>query len=282
MELIAIGGDLRYAHMVRQAYMTGVSAAALGLERANVSGVAEATWAEVARADVVVMPNPFLKGPILPLTDKTFDVDTLLGHLNAGTTLMLFGPGDVPDLVRVRHPIVMLAKDEPLTCAFARQTAEGAIHAAMQRAAYELYGCPVMIIGYGRIGKALHHMLNGYGAHVSVVARRDAARKESQALGATALDVMQMDALIGGQRMIFSTPPERVIDGALALRIRPDALLIDLSSPPYGVDLDAVLARGVTAWREPALPGRYCPESAGAAMFDAVCRVMKGESDYDQ
>ena len=59
-----------------------------------------------------------------------------------------------------------------------------------------------------------------------------------------------------------------------------EALVIDLSSPPYGVDLAACHAQWINAWREPGLPGRYCPRSAGRAMLDALARLMRGGNDY--
>lgn len=280
MQLVAIGGDLRYAHLIRQARMAGMDAGAIGLENAPVDGVKKATWTDVRHAEHLVLPNPFLKGPVLPHAGEAFGLTELLRHVSAGTTLMLFGPGNVPDAVRVRHPIILLAKDEPLTRALARQTAEGAIHAAQARAAYELNACPVLIVGYGRIAQALHRMLDGYGAQVTVAARRATARDEASSRGAAAIDMPDLPALIGGYRMIFSTPPERVLGESVVALIHPHALVVDLSSPPYGVDLNAAHARGIDAWREPALPGRYCPESAGLAMLNAALDAIKGGPDH--
>ena len=35
---------------------------------------------------------------------------------------------------------------------------------------------------------------------------------------------------------------------------------------------EAARELGVMAWREPGLPGRYCPENAARAIFDALMR----------
>ena len=48
--------------------------------------------------------------------------------------------------------------------------------------------------------------------------------------------------------------------------------MIDLASPPYGVDLRAAWRMGLRAWREPGLPGRHCPESAAEALLHAMER----------
>ena len=79
-------------------------------------------------------------------------------------------------------------------------------------------------------------------------------------------------AAITGHNIVFSTPPAMVVDKAVVKNADKDAVIIDLASPPYGVDLDAAREMGVRAWREPALPGRYCPENAADAIFEALVR----------
>ena len=56
-----------------------------------------------------------------------------------------------------------------------------------------------------------------------------------------------------------------------------DAMIIDLSSAPYGVDLDAAREMSLRAWREPKLPGRYCPFSAARALLRAIIRAERTE-----
>ena len=43
----------------------------------------------------------------------------------------------------------------------------------------------------------------------------------------------------------------------------------------YGIDLRAAWNRGLRAWREPGLPGRYCPQSAARALLSAIERHGK-------
>lgn len=72
--------------------------------------------------------------------------------------------------------------------------------------------------------------------------------------------------------LVFSTAPAMVLDAGLLARVNREAMVIDLASPPYGVDLAAAWRMGLRAWREPGLPGRYCPESAARALYDAMKR----------
>ena len=261
MDFIAVGGDARFAWMAELARREGLRTAALGLEEAQVGGLTQAGWGDLARARLLVMPNPFGgKGLPMPLAQRPYSIEEVLEGAEPGVPLALFGPGQVPLEVAARHRIWDLSGEEGLALDLARQTAEGAIHAACTRMEEELYGCPALIVGYGRIGRALHRMLEGYGAR--------------------AVDMEDMEALLPLQRLIFSTPPQRVLDARRVGLIYKEALVIDLSSPPYGVDLAACHAQWINAWREPGLPGRYCPRSAGRAMLDALARLMRGGNDY--
>ncbi|MDO4548814.1 MAG: NAD(P)-dependent oxidoreductase [Clostridia bacterium] len=279
MDLVAIGGDRRYAHMVREAIKNGVSAAAFGLERSGLFDVPEIDVDQIGDAECVVMPNPFGGQWKMPLSGKNIGLNDILNNINKNATLILFGSGKVPQSILDAHEVVFLDEDEILMTELARQTAEGAIHSVCERAAYELYRCRALIIGYGRIGKALHRILNGYQASVAVVARRKSAQCEAAVNSALAMDFSNFEQALALSQIIFSTPPERVLDARLVQLINRNALLVDLSSRPFGVDMDAAEARWLHAWREPSLPGRYCPQSAGRSMLDAVLRVLNEECE---
>ena len=53
-----------------------------------------------------------------------------------------------------------------------------------------------------------------------------------------------------------------------------DALVMELASAPYGVDIEAAKRIGVHVEIESGIPGRYAPLDAGAALFDALARAM--------
>lgn len=59
-------------------------------------------------------------------------------------------------------------------------------------------------------------------------------------------------------------------------RVSRNAVVIDLSGAPYGLDLDAAKRLGLNARRESALPGRYAPESAARCLYRAVARTLNG------
>lgn len=157
-------------------------------------------------------------------------------------------------------------------------TAEGAISAAMQSTAGALTGSRCMVVGYGRIGRALAEMLRGLGAQVTVAARRPEVRLEAQAAGAEVCDTREktLAEAVALADYVFSTPPTLLLTENVLKGVRQGVPVIDLASPPYGVDLDAAKKLGVHAWRESGVPGRYCPGAAADRMEAAVERLLAG------
>lgn len=276
MELYAVGGDERFACMAACACAQGIQAHTVGLEHTKACGVHSAPVEALTNADCVVMPNPFgKKGLTAPLATRPVTLEAALYHLSPGAALFLFGEGEIPDRIKSRFDVHRLDEDETLMRDNARLTAEGALCAAMNAAPFALWRANCLILGYGRIASALNELLVGIGAHTTVAARRERARRQAVQRGANAVGFDELDRVLGAQQVIFSTPPQLVLDGALLTRVNKAALVIDLASPPYGVDLEAAAGLGIKAWRESGLPGRFAPQSAGEALLRSVLAALK-------
>ena len=192
-----------------------------------------------------------------------------LVHMRAGAHLFRIGgagaaPAGVID--------VDLMQDPDFVRDNAHLTAEGALYAAMQAGDDALMGSVCLVVGYGRIAQALVRMLTGFGARVIVAARRAEARQAAVEAGADATDMAGLPHAAAQADFVFSTPPETVMGAAELSRVRSGVPVMDLASPPYGVDLAAAQRLGVRAWRESGVPGRYCPLAAARAMADAIDR----------
>ncbi|MBE5782667.1 MAG: hypothetical protein E7329_05035 [Clostridiales bacterium] len=166
------------------------------------------------------------------------------------------------------YPIL---QDEAFTQENALLSAEGAVYAAMRQADFSLHGASCAVIGYGRIGKALTKMLRGLGACVTVAARREESRKEA---GSNSVSTDELHLLLPQIQILFNTVPAPLIDQALLSAAKPNALFIELASPPYGIDLSAAQQMGLRAWLESGIPGRYCPQSAAKAILGYIERSI--------
>ena len=185
------------------------------------------------------------------------------------------GPGEPPD-VPSGVKAIDLWKDERLVCENAYLTAEGAIVAALRASERAIHDCECLIVGWGRIGKALTELLVGMNAPVTVASRSTQGRNGAIERGARAADTAELEEALPGKQIVFSTPPARVLGRAELEHADRDALIVDLASLPYGVDLEAAQALNLRAWREPKLPGRYCPYSAARALMRAIFRAGGG------
>lgn len=169
----------------------------------------------------------------------------------------------------VGYEKVDLLLDEQYQAENAHLTAECAMGLARNLLPVQLRGLPVLVIGWGRIGKCLGKLLQLAGAKVSVAARKQTDRAMLTALGYRALSMEQMRGSISDYRVIFNTVPAPVLDREETGRCRADCIKIDLASVSGMESGDVVAARG--------LPGKYLPESSGRLMADTVMRLTEKE-----
>lgn len=151
-------------------------------------------------------------------------------------------------------------------------TAHCALKHAMQHLKVTLQGCPVLVIGWGRIGKCLAVLLRQLGARVSVYARKEADRAMLLALGYETADITPPAYDLMRYRVIFNTAPTMLLPEESLESCREDCLKIDLASSPGIAGKDVIWARG--------LPNRDAPESSGILMGQTILRLTarKGQT----
>ncbi len=210
---------------------------------------------------------------MLPFAASPFSLDDVLLRTRPDIPIFLSDTACMPKRTDGFHWIDLSA-DEEYILHNARLTAEGAISSAMRSTDRALMGAQCLVIGYGRIGRRLCELLTGLGAHLTAAARREEARLRARLSGAHACSMEELARVLPDMNFIFSTPPARLLDDELLARISPDALLIDLASPPYGFDLSRAQEMGLHAVRGGGLPVRYCPHSAAHALWEAYLRAL--------
>ena len=224
------------------------------------------------RADAVMLPWP-----------RSFENGRLVGGgLTREQTLALLPPcrvllagsgveqGDVPGAERVFDP----GRDESFVLTNAKLTAEGAIAAAARRTGHALLGRTCVVTGFGRIAQALTARLCAMEAFVIVCARSEAQMRLAHDMGAHPVPLTAAASACAQADVVFGTVPARVLGEAALSALPCGAWVIELASPPYGVDVEWARHIGVQIAVESGLPGRYAPADAGAALFDALVRAM--------
>ena len=151
-------------------------------------------------------------------------------------------------------------------------TAEGAIMIALDAMRRTVQGAKILIVGWGRIGKALSFRLSALGADVTVSARRESHLAEIESFG------MRSDRtgtyFLGLEYdLIVNTVPSQVISKEQITSVPADTVLMELASAPGGfpdnMDRHVIVARG--------LPGKTAPRTAGEQLAEAVWECLTGE-----
>ncbi len=170
----------------------------------------------------------------------------------------------------LRHPKLLkykmldLLQDPVYLAENANITAHCAISYALSELPIILDSCPVLIFGWGRIGKCLARLLRQIGADVTIAARKETDRAMICALGYKASSIHGADA--AKYRIIYNTVPEKVLPLGSS-----NAVKIDLASVRGMEGDDVIHARG--------LPGRLAPESSGTLIAKSIMRLLKEKED---
>lgn len=171
--------------------------------------------------------------------------------------------------------VVDLLTREELLVANAIPTAEGAIKIAIEETDVTLHGNPVVVIGYGRIGTVLAAGLRGLGAKVCVVVNTAEAEAKARSAGHETVMFEKMAMRMGTAMVIFNTVPQIILSKCNMRHIDKKAVLIDLASPPYGINAADAKVAGLKTLYASSLPGKVAPVTAAVYIFEAVRNTLR-------
>lgn len=240
---------------------------------------AEPGLSGVEQADCVVLPLPVSSGGRLlnaPLSRLSPPITEVLAPLSPGQ--MLCGGRVDPVTAALAAERGLTIRDyfarEELAVANAVPTAEGAVQIAMEQLPITIHGARVLVVGFGRVGRALAQRLAALGAKVTVAARRYESLAWAQASGYGAEQTGQLAGWLCGYDLVVNTVPTLVLGEAELADLKPDCLVLDLASKPGGVDLEAAGRLGRTVIWALSLPGKVAPVTAGSAIKNTIYHML--------
>jgi dipicolinate synthase subunit A len=249
--ILIAGGDLRQTRLAGMLKERGYTVHIAGFTKLGTPD----DWPQAV--DWVFLPVPYkapdgsLKAPFsenkLALTDiaARYPMSAyMLGRADTCTGEALAG-----------RRVFDLLRDEAFLVYNAVLTAQGAICAYLKDSETALCG-----------------LLKANAAHVVAVARKYSDLEVIRAEGMTALHMNALRQALPGADVVFNTVPEHIFGDDELACIPKTARVIELASPPYGMDIARAKELGVDARIEAGLPGRYFPVSAAAAMLRAFER----------
>ena len=217
---------------------------------------------ESIQADLALLPLPLVTGDFV--TGTVLPMDAVLAALPASCRLYA---GRVPRAYQARITDLSLREDFALRNAV--PTAEGALSLLLNALPGTLNGARILVIGFGRIGKALSARLQALGVQVCVTARRSEDLDAIQALGMEA-DRTGRYQLGLCYDAVVNTVPARVFSEEQIARTPQDCYLLDLASLPGGIDFAACRAMERRCCHALALPGKAAPKTAGLILRDLI------------
>ena len=286
-KLALLGGDLRQMVTARSLAEEGYEVAVYAMDTyvGDWGGVTRATdlASAVGGADLVVLPLPVTQdGERLhcPLTRQTVLLSEVFDALTPGQQVVGGRiTGEVAALASARGvDICDYLQREELAVANAVPTAEGALAIAMAEVPYTIHGARCLVLGYGRVAKALARTLSAVGASVTVAARKPEDLAWIDANGHTPLAfevLLSASAVPLDYDIVFNTVPEQVVGAALLSRLPDDVLLLDLASAPGGIDREFAKAHGYHVIWALSLPGKTAPVTAGKIIGESIKRILR-------
>lgn len=282
--LTVLGGDARQIYTATHLMQAGYDIRAMGLSHPLPSRIKSCKTLTHALEGscMVLLPLPATRDGqhiYCPLdAAQAIPLETLKAHLAHIPSVHIFG-GRIPqawrdELVSVGCHVTDYYDREDLQIKNARITAEGAVMTAMELTDRAILGMSVAVLGYGRIGQYLSRLLVAWGAKVTVYARRSESLAQAASDGCDTCHISHLSNLTQGYGVIFNTIPTRLIGKEILSLMPCDTLMIDLASPPFGIDPDAAgemtTRCGLGVVFAPSLPGRYAPRDAGIVIAQSI------------
>lgn len=221
-------------------------------------------------AETVILPIPCsFDGVLLNCAGNAPTLAELAARVNARYAFGGRIPEAVKTTLRARGATVCdLLEDEALLIKNALLTAEGALGIIISETSRAVLGSRILVFGYGRVGKALAHVLVPLGADVLVAARKPAQLAEAECDGCTPVPFSEASAYMGGVHVICNTAPACVLDKVASA----DAVFIELASGGYNAE--CAKKAGMRFINAQGLPGKTAPESAAKIIYDRITDLL--------
>ena len=266
--ILIAGGDMRQVRLAEMLKVRGYAVHIIGFDKL---GTAD-DWPDTAGWVFLPVPYRTPEGDIkAPFSGEKLRLDDITAKYPL-SAYMLGGLDAAAEAALKGKRVFDLLGDEAFLVYNAILTAQGAVCAYLKDSETALCGTRCVVTGYGRIAKLMGTLLKANAAKVIVVARKYSDLEVIRAEGMTALHMTALSKALQNADVVFNTVPERIFGEEELKNIPAHARVIELASPPYGLDIARAKEMGLDVRIEAGLPGRYFPASAAGAMLRAFER----------
>ena len=176
------------------------------------------------------------------------------------------------DSLKIKY--VNILKSEKLTVQNAVLTAEGTLALLIENTEKSIYDIKTLILGGGRVGKAVAALLTRLGVDTAIANRSDLNYAAAYFFCKTALHFEELNEKIGEYDVIINTVPTEILGEQLLAKVKPDALIMELASAPClnKLSLPKFTFKYLSAQ---SLPGKFSPISAGEIILSEILSNIK-------
>ena len=261
--IVLLAGDARARALLHLLQAKGKKAAHLSACRS-----VEALKAEIANAGTLVLPVPLSRDGVhlSGSGEACILLSDVLCALQKGQRGFGGGFSDAhrAAMEAAGATAVDFLKDESFVLKNAAFTAQGALRLLLEHTSEPLQNLPVLVTGFGKVGKATSALLKSVGCRVTVAARNEAQRTEARLSGCEAVTLSSLSAQTAA---VFNTVPARIFSAQALSQFAEGTLFLELASAPFGAEEKEVRALGLHHIPAAALPGKFVAAGCAKAML---------------
>jgi len=283
VRLAVIGGDDREIYLIPELQKLGANIIGLGLERSPLGDSIEhaRSYKEVMdKVDALLFPmfGADERGLVKAKYSNSaiFLNKEVLESIPSGVPLCIgfARPALQKASQNMNIKLLEIANRDEVAILNSIPSAEGAIQMAMEATDITIHGSESFVLGLGRCGSTLVHMLRGIGAKVTAVVRKPTDLARAVEMGVTALKFSRLEEEIGKADIVFNTVPAIILQKDLLEKMSREAVIIDLASIPGGTDFEYAQLLGIKAQLAPGLPGIVAPKTAARILAAIYPRIL--------
>ena len=285
MKYAIVGGDMRSVLLAEALAADGHRVFCFANEKGGMSSSVKrrSLPACLFDADCVILPIPAEREGFLnaPLSEERIEAGEIISDLRPGQRLFGGGISDRFSSLAAASgiPVFDLMKDEGFVSYNALLTAEAAVGLLIHDCDKAVLGSRVLVLGYGRIGRALVSRLKALGADITVAARSETTLSKAGSAGAHILKLAELESGIGAFDFILNTVPARILSSTALCSAAENAVFMELASAPGGFDGKFAENIGLKIIAAPGLPGRFSPRSSAQYLKKRICSAVSAGTE---
>lgn len=291
MIISVCGGDSRMAELANLAAEQGHDVRVMGFdsacflkEKARLCPTAAECFHS---ADWIILPLPISLDQMhlfAPFAQDAILLSDLFSEMRPSQ--LLFGGKISPSVSASAEHLGLTLFDylcrEEFAVANALPTAEGAIQIAMEQLRCTLSATECLVLGYGRVGMVLAHLLKGIGAEVSVSCRNKGALALANAMGNHTFPLCDLKKHLNRYPLLFNTIPAGILNKEVLRSASTESLFIELASPPGGMDQAYCRKIGLKVIHAQGLPGKVAPITGGKIILETVASIASEQMPFQK